>query len=115
MGMLFRLLTMLGSARNAREAISSARHSVDQVKTTANQFRAASFQRSLDKANEGEVNAQYDMGEYYYEGRGVDRDWAEAFGWFLKAAEQGHGSLALTGLVCLGDCFYPRALPWVEI
>jgi len=43
----------------------------------------------LAKANAGEAEAQYQLGNMYYLGRGVRRDYAQAEFWFRKAAEQG--------------------------
>jgi len=41
-------------------------------------------------AERGDADAQYELGEAYYEGQGVPRDYAEALGWFRKAADQFH-------------------------
>jgi len=41
------------------------------------------------QAEEGDMDAQYNLGIVYYNGEGVPRDHAEALSWFLKAAEQG--------------------------
>ena len=46
---------------------------------------------SLRKAAEqGDIDAQYELGNCYYNGRGVSEDKAEAVKWYRKAAEQGH-------------------------
>ncbi|HOS96257.1 MAG TPA: tetratricopeptide repeat protein [Deltaproteobacteria bacterium] len=41
-------------------------------------------------AGRGDVYSQFRLGQLYYEGKGVNRDDAEAAAWFLKAAEQDH-------------------------
>lgn len=41
-------------------------------------------------AEQGNVSAQYTLGEMYQNGEGVSRDYSKAFAWFLRAAEQGH-------------------------
>ena len=41
-------------------------------------------------AEQGDVEAQYDLGLYYYSGRGVKEDLVEAVKWYRMAAEQGH-------------------------
>ena len=47
--------------------------------------------RSLRKAaTQGHAVAQTQLGLMYYNGDGVERDYAEALDWFRKAAEQGH-------------------------
>jgi len=41
-------------------------------------------------AGEGDMHAQCELGEAYYEGHGVPRDYVEALVWFRKAADQVH-------------------------
>lgn len=41
-------------------------------------------------ASEGDVQAQYELGEFYYEGKHTPRDLAQALSWFEKASLQGH-------------------------
>ena len=41
-------------------------------------------------AEQGNANAQYNLGLMYEEGLGVAKDGAEAMRWFRKAAEQGY-------------------------
>lgn len=48
------------------------------------------YQRQLPKAEQGDVKAQFDIGEMYASGLGVTRDINAAFEWYLKAALQGH-------------------------
>jgi uncharacterized protein len=46
-------------------------------------------------AQAGHAEAQFDLGEMYYTGRGQDQDYLQAREWFLKAAEQGNGMACL--------------------
>ncbi len=41
-------------------------------------------------AEQGDAEAQCNLGETYYFGKGVLQDYKEAAEWFRKAAEQGH-------------------------
>ena len=41
-------------------------------------------------AEQGDAEAQSNLGEMYYKGEGVPQDYKEAIKWFRKAAEQGH-------------------------
>ena len=41
-------------------------------------------------AEKGDVEAQDNLGFRFYAGRGVEKDYKEAFKWFSKAAEQNH-------------------------
>jgi len=43
-------------------------------------------------ADQGEVDAQYNLGVMYDKGQGVTRDYAVAVSWFRKAADQGSAS-----------------------
>jgi TPR repeat protein len=53
----------------------------------------------LKAAEQGQVNAQSNLGLMYAEGRGVPRNYVEAVRWYTKAAEQGdagaQGNLAI--------------------
>ena len=46
-------------------------------------------------ADQGDAEAQYNLGIMYNNGEGVPKDDAEAVRWFLLAAEQGHASAQL--------------------
>ena len=54
------------------------------------------------KAESGDVEAQFALGVRYYFGKGVKKDYAEAFSWFSKAAEKEHMKAEYN----LGVCFY---------
>jgi TPR repeat protein len=89
MGFL-KLLSLITSARNAKASMATARHSMGLLRTKVEDLRTLSFQRTREKAAAGDAEAQYDLGAYYYDGRGVSRDFEEAYRWFLAAAEHGH-------------------------
>jgi TPR repeat protein len=44
---------------------------------------------TLQKAAQGEVDSQYQLGEMYYSGAGVSQDYKAAAKWYQKAAQQG--------------------------
>ncbi|WP_455218432.1 tetratricopeptide repeat protein, partial [Kaarinaea lacus] len=46
------------------------------------------FKRELPKAEQGDVKAQYAVGEMYEKGKGAVRDVNKAFDWYMKAANQ---------------------------
>lgn len=50
----------------------------------------AHFRRRMEAAQQGNVGAQYEIGEMYLAGKGVALDEGEALRWFLSAAEGGH-------------------------
>ncbi len=46
-------------------------------------------------AEQGNAEAQFNLGNMYRKGLGVPQDYAEAVNWFRKAAEQGHAKAQL--------------------
>ncbi len=48
------------------------------------------FHAELVKAEQGDVKAQYAIGEMYEKGRGVEKDPRLAFSWYSKATQQGN-------------------------
>ena len=51
--------------------------------------RASLIERMETFAEEGDADAQRDLGRTYYQGRGVPRDYAVAAKWYRLSAEQG--------------------------
>ena len=41
-------------------------------------------------AEQGHDRAQFNLGKFYYDGKGVVQDYQEASAWYKKAAEQGY-------------------------
>ena len=56
----------------------------------------------LLRAEMGSSDAQYDLGLYYYYGKGVNKDMTEAVELYRKAAEQGNAEAQCN----LGNCYY---------
>ena len=50
------------------------------------------FNLWLPLAEQGNANTQFNLGNMYYEGKGVKQDYAEAVKWYRKAAEQGNAN-----------------------
>jgi TPR repeat protein len=59
------------------------------------------FEDNKAKAEKGDANAQYHLGDCYYNEQGVPQDFNEAVKWYRKAAEQGHAAAQHT----LGHCY----------
>ena len=51
---------------------------------------AMAFKEFKAAADQGNANAQYDLGLMYQKGQGVPKNYAEAAEWYRKAAEQGN-------------------------
>ncbi|MBQ2152767.1 MAG: protein kinase [Clostridia bacterium] len=60
------------------------------------------LQSLIRNAEQGDADAQCNLGNRYYNGEGVERDYRKAVYWYTKAAEQGN-AVAQCGL-CI--CFY---------
>lgn len=78
------------------------------------------YKELMPLAVSGNAEAQYDVGEMLERGRGVNKDLAEAFNWYLKSAEQGNTKGAYrTGLAYLKGKGVPKnnefALKWLQM
>lgn len=78
------------------------------------------FNRELPKANQGDENAQLEIGEMYNRGRGTAKNPIQAFEWYLKAANQGNTKAAykigyayLVGKGVPAD--FTKAMSWLTI
>ncbi len=68
-------------------------------------------------AEQGNADAQYNLGLMYYRGQGVPQGYAEAVKWYRKAAEQGHAfaQFSLGGVYHTGRGLpkdYAEAVKW---
>ena len=50
----------------------------------------SNFKKMLQAAEQGNADAQFNLGVMYDNGRGVRQDYAQAVQWYRKAAEQGY-------------------------
>ena len=48
------------------------------------------FEELKKNAEQGDADAQYNLGNAYLNGNGVEKDLEEAAKWFKKAADRGH-------------------------
>jgi TPR repeat protein len=69
------------------------------------------FNRALVLAGEGDTDSQYDLGNMYMEGIGVDMDKAKAIDWYGKAAAQGYEKAQYK----LGLIYYEESSPEKDI
>ena len=44
----------------------------------------------VKKAEKGDAQAQYDLGEAYYQGNNVEQDYEQAFEWYKTSAAKGN-------------------------
>src|SRR3989442_14469433 len=72
----------------------------DVVIPTFSEFLVSERQEMQKKADSGDTNAMYELGEMYANGKGVPKDTAKATEWWQKAAAKGN-AIAQAGLVFL--------------
>ena len=46
-------------------------------------------------AAQGHAQSQFNLGNCYYQGRGVDQDYVQAFEWFRKTAQHAHDGILI--------------------
>ena len=64
-------------------------------------------------AKRGDTLAQSSLGDYYYKGIGVDKDYDQAAYWYRKAAEQGNKEAQFgLGICCYISHDYRQAVDW---
>ena len=80
---------------------------------------AAAVSELKPLAEQGDAEAQFNLGSLYYQGWGVPQDYREAVKWLRKAAEQGHifsqatlGTVYAEGVPGVVEKDYPQALMW---
>lgn len=56
----------------------------------------------MQRATKGDVKAQYDLGNCFYYGLGIEQSYEKAVEWFRKAAEQNFAPAQND----LGDCYH---------
>ena len=77
---------------NGRETMSDTKQDYDPIDPTG-AFARARFDRKLLKAEEGDADAQYDLGCDYMSGtKFVEKDFEKSAEWLRKATRQGHKS-----------------------
>jgi TPR repeat protein len=119
----------IGIKQNDVEAANWYRKAAEQGHATAKE-NLAKLSKTKEQANvdgdlaairraaeQGDVNAQNDLGNRYYSGDGVKEDYVEAGNWYRKAAGQGNAaaqrSLGLLYHVGLGvEKDYAEAVKW---
>jgi len=104
------------SAQASQRSVAEAASKVSGQRATDHSPQAKFLADLRKLADQGDADAQCQMGVRYHSGEGVPHDDAQAVQWFLRAAEQGHvGKLSCTVLrgldgsnpVRLLDCWWP--------
>ena len=89
------------------------------VKNYKPENAAAAVKELKPLAEQGNAEAQFNLGSLYYQGWGVPQDYKEAAKWFRKAAGQRHvyaqvtlGTIYAEGVQGVIEKDYPQALMW---
>ena len=89
------------------------------VKNYKPENAAAAVKELKPLAEQGNADAQFNLGSLYYQGWGVPQDYKEAAKWFRKAADQNHvyaqatlGTIYAEGVQGVIEKDYPQALMW---
>ena len=73
---------------------------------------ATAAQKFKKAAEQGDADAQYNLGSMYFRGDGVEQDYVEAVKWYTLAAEQGYArAQAELGSMYENSWPYKRAIP----
>ena len=70
-------------------------------KKEKNRITSQVFPKVLKLAENGDTNAQFELGRCYYWGTGVEKNVKEAFRWYMKSAKQGN----VTAQNNVGHCY----------
>lgn len=90
------------------------------VKTGVDAWQRGDFAAAVAEwrplADQGDADAQYNLGQAYKMGRGVPSDLRIAQTWYEKAAQQGHPQAAANlGLILFQSGERQRAIPWLKM
>lgn len=78
----------------------------EQKERTTEQKDFEHYSKELaERAERGDIKAQYDLGNCYFYGFGINKDYKEAVKWLRKAAEQGYAPAQND----LGHCYHVGA------
>ena len=106
------ILALFAGAPNGRSGTQSQQSAQEQKPTPEQQFKTVQ-----QKAEQGDAEAQFNLGVMYTNGYGVWQDYAQAAAWFLKAAEHGDAKAQIAlGYACAKGQGVPQddaqALAW---
>lgn len=113
---LARLLTFAAAAAAASLGATAA---FADVKAGVDAWQAGNFAGAVKEwrplAEQGDADAQFNLGQAYKLGRGVPASLQAAQSWYAKAAQNGHSQAqANLGLILFQDGDRKAAMPWIR-
>ena len=90
------------TAKKDLQAINDGKLSEEEkIRSIRRKFLQTDVKELRRQAEQGNAQAQFNLGECYYDGNGVSEDMTEAAKWYRKAAEQGLADAQFN----LGTCY----------
>jgi cell division septation protein DedD len=110
---------LMAAAAAAALALAAGAAQAD-VKTGVDAWQRGDFAAAVAEwrplADQGDSDAQYNLGQAYKMGRGVPADLHIAQTWYEKAAQQGHPQAAANlGLILFQSGEKQRSIPWLKM
>jgi TPR repeat protein len=89
MGIIRSLVSLATQAKQTAGSLQQLQGRAGQCHQAIHRLQDKLVQKDFDRAMAGNAQAQYEMGERFYQGLGVEKDAATAAAWFELAAKQG--------------------------
>ncbi|MBQ6615768.1 MAG: SEL1-like repeat protein [Thermoguttaceae bacterium] len=99
----FRLVSMSNEGFTPSQDAQESTPKTNQAAQSVSQDKSEAVKLFRKSAEQGDAEAQYELGLRYRDGKGVAQDYKEAAKWFHKAAEQGYAKAQFTLGVCYWD------------
>jgi TPR repeat protein len=90
MGLIWNLLSLAKNAKQVTGSFQQVRGQAAQAQRALTSAQDHLVQKDYERALAGDSKAQFEMGERFYQGLGVPRDYAQALAWFQVPAHHGH-------------------------
>ncbi|MEQ9918630.1 tetratricopeptide repeat protein [Pectobacterium aroidearum] len=89
--------------------------SLSTAYAAADDFENKSLTEIQQLANQGNADAQLELGDRYYDGNGVEENDEQAKAWYMKAAEQGNADAQYEiGAMYFDEQESAKAIPWFK-
>jgi len=108
MGLIWNLVALARNAKQAAGSFQDMKEKTSRARGALNQYQQRLVQKEYDRAMAGDAQSQFEMGERFFQGIGVERNDEHAAGWFYEAAMRGHIK-AQTNLAMM--CYLGRGVP----
>jgi TPR repeat protein len=120
MGLIWNLVALVKNAKQAAGAVQKVQGQTAGYLGAINRFQNTLVQKDYDRALSGNSQAQFEMGERFFQGLGVPKDYSEAAAWFQQAAHKGHPKaqriLAMMFFLGRGVAADPaEAYKWIQL